>query len=274
MKEGRIAFLGAGRMASAMIGGLLREERRTPGELVCFSAADGTGEAAAARFGIGLAQSVEQLFAAASTVVLAFKPQQLGEMTEAHRKGTRGKLILSILAGVPVARLRETFPDAAVIVRAMPNTPGQIGAGITGYAPERGLAAPEQSVVEEILGSLGPVFTVDEPSLDAVTAVSGSGPAYLFEFVAALRDGGIAAGLDPELAAKLALETTLGAARLLAQSGETPEFLLNAVSSPGGTTLAGLGVMEEAGFRDILRRTVEAARRRSIELSHPDDEGT
>ena len=152
-------------------------------------------------------------------------------------------------------------------MRAMPNTPGQIGAGITCYASLNHLEDADREDVEKILGSMGQVIPLDEEYLDAVTAVSGSGPAYVFEFVAALRDGGIAAGLEPEVAYKLALETTLGAARLLASTGESPENLRDRVTSPGGTTMAALEVLNEREFRNILADAVEAARKRSIEMA-------
>jgi len=264
----KVAFLGAGRMASAMLNGLLSKNHYEPGELACTSADDGTGEALAAKIGIHFTTDLDALLGEPQIVVLAFKPQQLEEITPAHADLTEGKLIISILAGAPISKLAEKFPKASNIVRAMPNTPGQIGAGITCFAPKvTPLNAAAQESVEKILGSLGPVIPLDEVHLDAVTAVSGSGPAYLFEFVAALRDGGIAAGLTNDVAYKLALETTLGAARLLARTGETPETLRDWVSSPGGTTLAGLQVMENADFRKIINDTVLAAKKRSLELS-------
>lgn len=263
----KIAFLGAGRMAAAMIGGILQKGVAKASELGCTSAADGTGEATAKRFGIGFETEVESLLEGADVVVLAFKPQQLGELSEAARRLSAGKLVLSILAGTPLARLQAVFPEARNVVRSMPNTPGQIGRGITVYATLSPLAENDVVLIEGILSALGEVLTLPESQLDAVTGVSGSGPAYLFEFVAALRDGGIAVGLEPDVAYRLALATARGAAELLAEAPATPEQHRDWVSSPGGTTLAGLAVMEQAGFRETLRATVEAATRRSKELA-------
>ena len=262
-----IAFLGAGRMASAMVNGLLAKKLYAPDQLACTSAPDGTGEALAGSTSIGFRANLTSLLQESAIVVIACKPQQLKEIDQTVSDLTAGKLIISILAGTPLNKLKDRFPKAGNIVRAMPNTPGQIGAGITCYASLNHLEDADREDVEKILGSMGQVIPLDEEYLDAVTAVSGSGPAYVFEFVAALRDGGIAAGLESEVAYKLALETTLGAARLLASTGESPENLRDRVTSPGGTTMAALEVLNEREFRNILADAVEAARKRSIEMA-------
>ena len=262
-------------MASAMVDGVLRKSFYHPHEIACTSAPDGTGESLAEKSGITFCSSVDKLLDLASNggepklpvIVLAFKPQQLNEIGVRHADFAAGRLIISILAGMKIENLTAKFKPSRNIVRSMPNTPGQIGAGITCYASRIPLNDDDRESVTRILGSMGPVIPLEESYLDAVTALSGSGPAYLFEFVAALRDGGIAAGLDAEIAYQLASETVLGAARLLNRSGETPEFLRDAVSSPGGTTLAGLEVMGRAGFRNIMKETIIAAKARSIELA-------
>jgi pyrroline-5-carboxylate reductase len=149
----------------------------------------------------------------------------------------------------------------------MPNTPGQIGAGITAWCAPHALAAGDRATVDAILGALGQVIELAEPQLDAVTGLSGSGPAYVFEFTAALRDAGEAAGLPRETAWRLALETVLGSARLMAHTGTEPEVLRDQVTSPNGTTFAGLQQMARRDFRGVLRETVLAATARSRELS-------
>lgn len=262
-----IAFLGAGRMASAMVNGLLAKKLYAPDQIACTSAPDGTGEALAGSTGIGYSTDLRSILQEPAIVVLACKPQQLEGIDHAVSELTAGKLIISILAGTPLNKLKERFQKAGNLVRAMPNTPGQIRAGITCYASIDPLKGEDQEAVEKILGSMGHVIPMDEEHLDAVTAVSGSGPAYVFEFVAALRDGGIAAGLEPEIAYKLAMETTLGAARLLAHTKESPETLRDQVTSPGGTTMAALEVLGKKEFRRILADAVEAARKRSVELA-------
>jgi pyrroline-5-carboxylate reductase len=161
----------------------------------------------------------------------------------------------------------KTFPRARNLVRTMPNTPSQIGAGITGWCVRDPLAPADQTTVDTILGALGKAVEVVETQMDALTAVSGSGPAYVFEFAAALRDAGIAAGLNTETAQKLSVETLLGAARLLARMNIEPETLRNQVTSPNGTTFAGLQRMAAGDFRGLIRETVLAAKARSEELS-------
>jgi pyrroline-5-carboxylate reductase len=149
----------------------------------------------------------------------------------------------------------------------MPNTPARIGAGMTAFCSRTPLAADDLKRVSDLLSAMGKFISVDEAQLDAVTAVSGSGPAYLFEFVAALRNAGVEAGLERATAYQLALETVLGSARLLARLEMDPEVLRDEVTSPKGTTLAALEVMEKAGFRSIIQSAVLAAKKRSLELS-------
>ena len=149
----------------------------------------------------------------------------------------------------------------------MPNTPGQIGAGVTAFAPLRELSEKDTTIVENTLSSLGNFHEVEEADLDAVTALSGSGPAYVFEFAAALREAGVNCGLDEALAEALAIDTLLGAAMLLADSEERPEALRDAVTSPGGTTAAALDVLNTGEFRDLIDRALAAAKARSLDLA-------
>jgi pyrroline-5-carboxylate reductase len=149
----------------------------------------------------------------------------------------------------------------------MPNTPGQIGAGITVWCALKPLSPSDRRMVDTVLGALGEMVGLEEKDLDAVTALSGSGPAFVFEFVAALREGGVAAGLPGDVAAELAQATVLGSARLLAETRIEPETLRDQVTSPHGTTYAGLQRMAARGFRDIIKETILAAKTRSEELS-------
>lgn len=263
----RIAFIGAGRMARAMAGGIIQKGTAVPAGITCTSADDGTGEALADELGIHYTRDPAALLGAADVVVLACKPQQLSTLDPQLSAGCAGKLVLSILAGATRESLRAAFPGARNVIRAMPNTPGLIGAGVTVYAQDPELAIGDDARIRSILEALGKVYSVEEKDLDAVTAVSGSGPAYVFEMVAALRDAGIAEGLEPELAYQLSLQTVIGAGRLLEAVPESPETHRTWVSSPGGTTLAGLGVMDQSDFRGLMRQTVEAAARRSRELA-------
>ena len=264
----KIAFLGAGRMASAIVDGLLARKAASAADLVCFGGADNTAADLAARTGIASAGSLEQLLAEADAVVVAFKPQNLGSADSSLAALTRGKLVLSIVAGKRLATLAEVFPRVRNLVRCMPNTPGRIGAGITGWCAARELTAADRAVVAALLGSLGAMLEIPESQLDAVTGLSGSGPAYVFEFAAALRDAGVAAGLARDVAGKLAVETVLGSARLLAREAIEPEALRDQVTSPNGTTVAGLERLAAGNFRGLIRDAVLAAAARSKELSN------
>lgn len=264
----KIAFIGSGRMATAIVNGLLKNQVRQAADLACIgSPTDTTAQQLARQTGIRLAQNHTDLLADADTVVLAIKPQQLAALAPALAQLTSGKLILSILAGKTTAALSKVFPNARNIIRAMPNTPGAIGAGITGWCSAKELSETDRRQVAAILDALGRQVAVAENQLDAITALSGSGPAYVFEFAAALREAGIAAGLTRETAQQLAVETILGSAKLMTETGTEPEELRNQVTSPNGTTFAGLEVMRKNNFRQLIAATVSAAKLRSEELS-------
>jgi len=263
----KFAFIGAGRMASAIVGGLISKGAAAPAEIACLGGNDDTAEMLARRTGVTACRDLPSLLATAEIVVLACKPQQLSGLDPKLADLTAGRLVISILAGKRLARLSQTFTRARNIVRAMPNTPGQIGAGITGWCTARPPSADDRACIDTVLGALGQMVELPESQLDAVTALSGSGPAFLFEFVAAMREGGIAAGLPSAVSARLAQETVLGAARLLAATGTDPETLRDQVTSPHGTTYEGLQRMAAHKFRDTIKETILAAKARSEELS-------
>ncbi|MEO7415206.1 MAG: pyrroline-5-carboxylate reductase [Opitutaceae bacterium] len=263
----KISFLGAGRMASAMVDGLLSQGGAKPGDLACTSGPDNTARELATRTGIAAHEDLAGLLMGADAVVLACKPQQLASLDPRLVELTAGKLVLSILAGKRLNRLVGTFPKARNVVRAMPNTPGQIGAGVTAWSANMPLTDADKKLVGQILGALGKTVELREEQLDAVTGLSGSGPAYVFEFAAALRDAGVAVGLDLATAKMLAIETLLGSAKLLERSTVEAEELRNQVTSPNGTTYAGLQRMAAGNFRDLIRDTVGTATARSVELS-------
>ncbi len=267
MSSSKIAFLGAGNLASAIVRGLLAENACAPADLACTSKTGTTAEKLAAATGITFEPDLPKLLAAAGTVVVAFKPQSLATADPRLASLTSGRLVISILAGKKLARLAQTFPSAGNIVRTMPNTPAAIGAGITPWCALTPLAPADRAIVEKLLGALGQHLELGEEHMDTVTALSAGGPAFLFEFVGALRDAGVAAGLPRATAQRLAIETVLGSARLLARDGGEPEALRDKVVSPNGTTSAGLQVMAERNFRATIKETILAATRRAGELS-------
>lgn len=263
----RWAFLGAGAMAGAMVRGLLAAGPTKPDGIICIGGNDPTAANLARDTGVLVASTFEELLDGADVLILACKPQNLADLPPALAELSAGKLIISIVAGKRLATLGQLFPHARNLVRVMPNTPGQIGAGISGWCANQPPTSADRGTLLELLQALGKAVEVTEDKMDAVTAVSGSGPAYVFEFAAALREAGIAAGLPAETALMLAQETILGAARLLAASETPAETLRDRVTSPNGTTFAALQVFQAREFRALIAEAVAAATKRSQELS-------
>jgi len=254
-------------MASAMVEGLLAKGVVPRERLACIG---GTGTSAtklAERTGIRLATSLEDLLARADTLVVAFKPQHLPDADPRLAPLTQGRLVISVLAGKRMEALSRVFPGARNLIRSMPNTPSQIGAGVTGWCSRVPLAPGERETLDALFGALGTSIELPEAQLDAFTAICGCGPAYVFEFAAALRDSALSQGFDAAAAKMFAVETLLGAARLLARKGVDPEVLRAEVTSPNGVTAAGLRRMTDLHFRDMVQETVRAATARSKELS-------
>jgi len=263
----RWAFLGAGSMAGAMVHGLIARRVAGPQYISCLSGSGRTAEALARSTGIQIAPSLAALVEGCDVLIIACKPQQLATLDPSLAALTTGKLVVSVLAGKRLATLARFFPHTRALVRVMPNTPGQIGAGISGWCANASLSDDDRATLLDLLHALGREVEVKEHDMDALTAVAGSGPAYVFEFVAALREAGITAGLSPDAASLLVQETVLGAAKLLAHTGAAPDSLRDRVTSPNGTTAAALKVFAERDFRGMVASAVAAAVRRSNELS-------
>ena len=263
----KIAFLGAGNMASAIITGLLAQNVCTPADLACLGGSGASAQKLAARTGIRLATTPAGLLSDADIVVIAFKPQHLASVDPLISALCAGKLVLSVLAAKTLARLSAAFPAARNIVRTMPNTPAAIGAGMTGWCALAPLADTDRATVLTLLRAIGREVEIPETQMEALMGVSGCGPAFVFEFTAALREAGVAAGLDRDTAHMLAVQTLLGSARLMAETGTEPETLRNQVTSPNGTTFAGLKRLEAHNLRAILVETIQAAKTRAEELA-------
>lgn len=263
----KIAFLGAGNMAAAMVDGLINSKAAAPSGIVCYSASGRSAQALSARTGIQQATNLAELTREADTLIIAFKPYHLAKADESLSSLTAGKLVISVLSGKRLETLTQVFPQARNIIRTMPNTPSQIGAGITPWCSARPLNDDDQRTIELLLNAMGRQLELEESMMDAATAVSGSGAGFVFEFAAALCAAAENAGFDSETARTLSIETLLGSARLLARSPDTPEDLRNKVASPNGTTQAGLDHMSAGDFRGLIRGTIEAARLRAIEVS-------
>jgi pyrroline-5-carboxylate reductase len=262
-----IAFLGAGSMAAAMVECLIAKGAYPPGGIACIGGSGRTAALLSAKTGIRHARSLEELLGNADTLVVAFKPQHLAAADPRLGALSEGRLVISVLAGKTLGALSAAFPKARNIIRSMPNTPGRIGAGLTGWCPREPLSAADLKILESVFGALGRSIELPEDQIDAFTALCGCGPAYVFEFGAAIRDSALSMGFDPATARMFALETLLGASRLLAHDGVDPEVLRSEVTSPNGATAAGLRRMADRDFRGIIREAVIAARDRARELS-------
>lgn len=262
----KIAFLGGGNMANALIGGLLAQgfDRSA----VCVIEMDPSArEKLAARHAVRVSAAQDAATREADTLVLAVKPQDMKQALGSLGGGLDDKLVISVAAGLRLADLSRWLGGHRRLVRCMPNMPALIGAGITALYAMPGVSAEERGRAEKVLGAVGEVVWVgDEALLDPVTAVSGSGPAYVFWLIEQLAAGGERLGLAAEIARKLAVHTVLGAARLAAQSVSAPGTLREQVTSKGGTTEAALRVFDEERIAERFQRALAAASRRGAEL--------
>ncbi|WP_341677552.1 pyrroline-5-carboxylate reductase [Niveibacterium sp. SC-1] len=262
----KITFLGGGNMAAALIGGLVKQGFAASDIQAVELLAEGR-ERLSARFGIRTAAALDAQALACDVLVLAVKPQQMREALATAAGKLGHTLVVSIAAGLRIADLSRWLGGHARIVRAMPNTPALIGAGATGLAATPAVSSADREAAARILGAVGSVaWLEDETQIDAVTALSGSGPAYVFYFIEALIEGGSALGLEAETARRLAIDTVLGAARLAAESDEDAGTLRARVTSKGGTTAAALAAMEADGFKGLVARALEAARARGEQM--------
>jgi pyrroline-5-carboxylate reductase len=216
--------------------------------------------------GVGAAAGNADVVAKADVILLCVKPGDAIDALESSRDSLAGKLVVSILAGVTLAKLQKAAGDKARIVRVMPNTPALVHKGAAAYAAGHSATADDAAIVEKIFSSAGIIFRVKEDLLDVVTGLSGSGPAYVYVVIDALADAGVLMGLPRDLSLRLAAQTVLGAAEMVLVTGLHPAQLKDQVTSPGGTTIAGLEALEGAGIRAAFLSAVRAATERSREL--------
>ena len=262
----RIVFVGAGNMASALIGGLIARGT-APVSLQAIDPSASQREALAARFGIATHAASGDPVGQADVIVMAVKPQQMREAVNALAPQIATQLIISVAAGVRATDLSRWLGGYSRIVRTMPNTPALIGLGATGLAMLAGGTDADRKLAESIMQAVGQTVWVDDESqLDAVTALSGSGPAYVFRFIESMIAAGTGLGLSPEQSRQLALQTVSGAAQLACASSEPVALLRERVTSKGGTTAAALSVFEARGLDAVVAQAMGAARDRSAEL--------
>ena len=263
----KIAFVGAGVMGEAMIKGLLHQEVLLPEHITASDPRAEHLEDLRQRYGIDVTTDNAEAARSSDVLVLSVKPQVMGKVLPQLRGQVDGvRLVFSIVAGVPLRTISDSLLNVRV-VRSMPNTPGQIGQGITVWTASPEVAAEQRAQAELLLGAMGEhIYAEDESFLDMATALSGSGPAYVFMFMEAMVDAGVHMGFPRRDAEMLVAQTLLGSVLYARQSGLHPAQLRNQVTSPGGTTAAALHEMEKGGLRTVLSEGVWAAYRRSQAL--------
>ncbi|MDF0643772.1 MAG: pyrroline-5-carboxylate reductase [Nitrospira sp.] len=265
----RVGFIGAGNITQSLIAGLLHAKLVLPSHLIASDIDPAARDAVSGTYHVATTAGNSEAAEGADVLVLAVEPQVLDHvLTEIADIVQEKTLIVSVAAGYPIARIARHLRGVKrkKIVRAMPNTPAAIREGVTAIACDDDVPADELATARSLFESIGHVVTVPERLLDAVTGLSGSGPAYVYIMTEALADGGVKMGLPRHTAQLLAAQTVVGAARLLLASGEHPGVLKDRVASPGGTTIAGIHALELGRFRATVTSAVEAAAKRSAEL--------
>jgi pyrroline-5-carboxylate reductase len=262
-----IGFLGAGKMATALARGFINAELVFPREIIASDPYETARKHFATEVGAPVTTANPEVAKFASVLILATKPDQVAAvLAEIHPFFTAKHLLISIAAGVPVAKLEAALPAGARVIRVMPNTPALIGAGASAFAPGKHATPGDAELAGKLLSAVGIALPVKESLLDAVTGLSGSGPAYAYQFIEALSDGGVASGLPRDISTKLAAQTVMGAARMILETGQHPGVLKDQVTSPGGTTIEGLHELEKGKLRATVISAVRAATERSKKL--------
>jgi pyrroline-5-carboxylate reductase len=254
-------------MATALAKGFIKAGLVAPANVFASDPVAPAREHFAKETGASTKSSNQEIVKAASVIFLAVKPQQVNEaLNEIRGSFTEKHLLISIAAGVTLARLEAALPNGARVIRVMPNTPATVGASATAFAPGKSATADDASLAQKLFSAVGIAFQVKENLLDAVTGLSGSGPAYVFMIIEALSDGGVAAGLPRDVSTRLAAQTLLGSARMLLETGLHPGALKDMVTSPAGTTIEGVHELEMGGLRAALISAVRAAADKSKKL--------
>ena len=261
----KLGVIGCGKMGRALVGGILGAGLCRAEDTLVFDSYPSASEAMAEELGVRVAGDNAGVVDGSDVILLCTKPQGFGTML-GELGGSRDRLLISIAAGIRLAAIEEATGGRHRVIRVMPNTPALVGKGASGYALGAGATTADAELAETLLGAVGYVCQVSEDDLDAVTAVSGSGPAYFFFMLEAMIAEGVAQGLSPEIARDLAVHTAAGAAELVLTTGENPATLRENVTSPNGTTFAALEYFRSREFASVIRGGVAAAADRSREL--------
>lgn len=264
----RVGFIGAGQMATALGKGFVTSQTLSASQIVATDPVATARERFREATGATLLGGNLEVPGQADLLILAMKPQHMiAALKELHHHLEKRHLLVSIAAGVTLEAMTQVVGDSVRLIRVMPNTPALVGAGASAFARGGKATSEDADIVNTLFSTIGVCEEVPESLLDAVTGLSGSGPAFVYQFIEALSDGGVKAGLPRMMATRLAAQTVLGAARMVLSTGQHPGALKDAVTSPGGTTIAGLHALEQGGLRGTVMDAVIAAWERSRELS-------
>lgn len=262
-----IGFVGAGQMATALAHGFVSAGVVSASHIIACDVSLEATQRFASKTGGQIATGIREVLSRANIVFLAVKPQHIsGVLAEVRPMTSADHLLISIAAGISLSKLAEQLEPSTRLIRVMPNTPCLVGSGASAFARGSNATASDCELLQRLLSTVGLAVEVPEKQLDAVTGLSGSGPAYVYQFIEALSDGGVRVGLPRDVATKLAAQTVLGAAQMVLNTGQHPGALKDAVTSPGGTTIAGLHALEQGAMRGTLMNAVQAATERSQEL--------
>ena len=263
----KIGFLGAGKMATALARGFVNAKIVKANQLFAADPFEAARRTFAAETGATVGSANLEVTKRATVLILATKPDQVAAaLAEISSAFTRNHLLISIAAGVTLVKLETALPAGARVIRVMPNTPALVGAGAAGFVPGKNATVADAELAKKLLSAVGLALQVKESLLDAVTGLSGSGPAYVYQFIEALSDGGVAAGLPRDIATKLAAQTVLGGAKMVLETGLHPGVLKDQVTSPGGTTIEGIHELEKGKLRATVMSAVRASAEKSKKL--------
>ncbi len=267
MLKERIGFIGGGKMGEALVKGVLRAKLSSAGKIIVSDVDKKRCQILEKATGIKTTQENKKVTSGSDIIILAIKPNVMGDILEELKNDITPKhLVVSIAAGIPLNFIESVLNEGCRIVRVMPNTPCLVGETAAGYALGKNATRGDGKLVGEILNAVGKSYLLEEKHLDAVTGLSGSGPAFVYTVIEALSDGGVKMGLPRDISTKLAAQTVLGAAKMVLETGMHIGVLRDFVTSPGGTTIAGLHALEKGGIRNALINAVEAATKKSKRL--------
>lgn len=267
MLKEKIGFVGGGKMAEALCKGIITAKLSEANRIIASDVLPERCRLLSQEIGIKTTQNNRDVTSFANIIILAVKPHMMNAMLDDLKNSIiQQHLVVSIAAGIPIRSIESRLQQGIRVIRVMPNTPCLVGLSATAFALGQHATHADGQLVSAMFSSVGKVFQLDEKYLDAVTGLSGSGPAYVYMFIEALSDGGVRMGLPRDIATTLAAQTVLGAAKMLLETGQHPAQLKDAVTSPGGTTIEGISTLEDGGFRSAVINAVEAATLKSKKL--------